>query len=284
MTTLYLCGATNLEGVRLALNINRAQSRWDRIIVLDDDPSKHGQSILGVEIAGPFTLLAQADPASSEVSNLVTRTTKGRQSALRKIHAYGLPFAPLIDPSVDITWVEFGKDITVYRNATLCANAKVGEGSAILGGAMVGHGSRVGKCCVAAPGAVINARVEIADGVYIGTNASILPDLRIGPWATIGVNSAVVQDVPAGATVMGVPAQLLKPGGDKFSNESSAGLAGRAEDQQPCHCSSRMQQNRREVRSDGLRRLRIAQEKYIGSYREQRGCDLIRPGKDSKPE
>ena len=270
MTTLYLCGAGNPEGVRLALNINRAQSRWDRIIVLDDDPSKHGQLILGVEIAGPFTALEQADPASNEVSNLVARTTRVRQSARRKIQAYGLPFASLIDPGVDITWVEFGRDITVYRNASFCANATVDEGSVILGGAMVGHGCRLGRCCIVAPGAVINARVELSDGVYVGTNASILPDLKIGPWATIGANSAVVQDVPAGATVMGVPAQVLIPGDGKLSNDFSDAPAGKCRDSERSYGSTKSQSKRAGIGSDALRKLRIAQEKYIESYRSKK--------------
>jgi UDP-3-O-[3-hydroxymyristoyl] glucosamine N-acyltransferase len=175
MTTLYLCGAGNPEGVRLALTVNVAQSRWDRIILLDDDPSKHGQSILGVEIAGSFTTLEQADRASAEVANLVARTTRRRQSALRKIQAYGLPFASLIDPGMDMTGVDVGKDITVYRGVLFCANAIVGEGSIVFAGAIVGHGCSLGQCCIVAPGAVINARVELGDGVYVGANASILP-------------------------------------------------------------------------------------------------------------
>ena len=30
MRTLYLCGAGNLEGVRLALVVNREQARWEQ--------------------------------------------------------------------------------------------------------------------------------------------------------------------------------------------------------------------------------------------------------------
>jgi serine acetyltransferase len=56
---------------------------------------------------------------------------------------------------------------------------------------------------------VINARVEIGDGVYVGTNASLLPDVKIGPWATIGANSVVMRNVPAGTTVMGIPAKTV---------------------------------------------------------------------------
>lgn len=267
MRTLYLCGAGNPEGVRLALNINRDQGRWDRMLILDDDPSKRGHSILGVEIAGPFTELRKADPTSDEVSNMVARTTKGRRSALRKIQAYGLPFATLIDPTVDIVGVDFDKDITAYRNSQLCAYATIKEGSVVLMGAVVGHRCRLGRCCVVAPGAVINARVELGDGVYVGTNASILPDLKIGSGATIGANSAVVQDVPAGATVMGVPAQLLMTGeGGLFGGFSETPSVEQLEtDRSPNSADHKPEQT--EIRSDALRRLRMAQEKYIESYK-----------------
>ena len=86
MTTLYICGAGNPEGIRLALTINNIQNRWDRIVILDDEPSKHGQLILGVEIAGSFDILKNAHQDEAEVSNMVARTTKRRQSALQKIH------------------------------------------------------------------------------------------------------------------------------------------------------------------------------------------------------
>jgi hypothetical protein len=68
----------------------------------------------------------------------------------------------------------------------------------------------VGQGCVVAPNAVINARVVLEDGVYVGSNASILPDLRIGAGATIAANTLVLCDVPAGATALGVPATLMQ--------------------------------------------------------------------------
>jgi sugar O-acyltransferase (sialic acid O-acetyltransferase NeuD family) len=207
--TLYLCGAGNPEGVRLALTLNTVHKRWARIVLLDDDPSRHGQQILGVEIAGPFSALEHADPSTAEVSNMVARTAGGRQSAFCKIQPYGLPFANLIDPSVDLLGVDLGCGITVYRNTIFCANATVGDGAVIFAGAVVGHGCRLARGCIVAPGAVINARVELGDGVYVGTNASIMPDLKVGSGSVVGANSAVIQDVPAGVTVMGVPARII---------------------------------------------------------------------------
>ena len=44
----------------------------------------------------------------------------------------------------------------------------------------------------------------------IGTGATILGPVKVGPGARIGANAVVVDDVPARATVVGVPARIVK--------------------------------------------------------------------------
>jgi sugar O-acyltransferase (sialic acid O-acetyltransferase NeuD family) len=269
MKTLYLCGAGNVEGIRLAIVVNQAQKRWDRIAILDDDASKLGRKILGIEVIGPFSLLGQTDPRSAEAVNLVTRTTRGRHLASQKIRQYEVPFASLIHPGVDTTGVEFQGDITVYQNVSFCAGARVETGCVVLTGAVVGHGCHMARCCVVAPGAVINARVDLGEGVYLGTNASILPDLKVGAWATIGANSAVIQNVAPGTTVMGVPAQVLISLG---SEEPLEGVMP-----QPTTSPSNGWQARPRAdlaqtsptapRSAALAKLRQAQQQFIQSHR-----------------
>jgi len=53
-------------------------------------------------------------------------------------------------------------------------------------------------------------RVYVGDGAIIGSNATILPGVRIEPRATVGAGSVVVGDVPAGMTVVGNPAMPTK--------------------------------------------------------------------------
>jgi acetyltransferase-like isoleucine patch superfamily enzyme len=48
-------------------------------------------------------------------------------------------------------------------------------------------------------------------GVSIGSGAVLLCGITIGENALIGAGSVVTRDVPAGATVAGNPARLIKP-------------------------------------------------------------------------
>jgi serine O-acetyltransferase len=47
----------------------------------------------------------------------------------------------------------------------------------------------------------------IGDGVAIGSGAQVLGPILVGPGARIGANAVVVAEVPAGETVVGIPAR-----------------------------------------------------------------------------
>ena len=47
-------------------------------------------------------------------------------------------------------------------------------------------------------------------GVAVGCGATILGPINIGDGAMIGAGAVVIHDVPAGATVAGVPARVIK--------------------------------------------------------------------------
>jgi serine O-acetyltransferase len=49
----------------------------------------------------------------------------------------------------------------------------------------------------------------IGDHVWIGCHCSIIGRVVIGDNATLMANSLIMSDVPAGATVIGVPAQIM---------------------------------------------------------------------------
>ena len=207
--TLFLCGAGNSEGVRLALAVNQAAPQWERIVLLDDDPAKRGERKLGVEVVGLLSDLRHADRETDAAVNLVGRTTAGRRTVRERILASGVPIAPLVSADVDIGGVELARDVIIYRHATLGPESVIHEGCVVFMGAVVGHECVVGPGSVIAANAVLNARVLLDEGVYAGSCSTVIPEIRIGAWATIGAGSLVLQDVPAGASVLGVPAEIV---------------------------------------------------------------------------
>ena len=54
--------------------------------------------------------------------------------------------------------------------------------------------------------------VVVGERAMVGAGAVVLPGVRIGPDARVGANSVVTRDVPAGATVAGVPAEPVAEG------------------------------------------------------------------------
>ena len=51
----------------------------------------------------------------------------------------------------------------------------------------------------------------------IGSGAQVLGAIEVGDGARIGANSVVTKNVPAGVTVMGIPARVICPSDGKFS-------------------------------------------------------------------
>lgn len=47
-------------------------------------------------------------------------------------------------------------------------------------------------------------------GASIGANATLLPGIEIGAGAMVGAGAVVTRDVPAGATVVGNPARIIR--------------------------------------------------------------------------
>ena len=50
----------------------------------------------------------------------------------------------------------------------------------------------------------------VGNNVVIGAGAKILGNISIGSNSKIGANSVVINDVPEGATVVGIPGRVVK--------------------------------------------------------------------------
>ncbi len=56
----------------------------------------------------------------------------------------------------------------------------------------------------------------LGDNVVVGTGAKILGNIHIGDNSYIGANAVIIKDVPANATVVGVPGRITRQDGKKI--------------------------------------------------------------------
>lgn len=98
----------------------------------------------------------------------------------------------------------------VNAGAILGSWSYIGRHVIVNRGASVGHDCVVRDHCFLSPSVVLCSHVRLGENVLVGANATILPDVEVGDGATIAAGAVVLDDVPAGAMVAGVPGVIMK--------------------------------------------------------------------------
>ncbi|MFD1193912.1 acetyltransferase [Seohaeicola saemankumensis] len=102
-----------------------------------------------------------------------------------------------------------GRGILIMPGAVINAEADIGDHCIVNTNAVVEHDCRVGIACHVAPGSVLGGRVRLEDEVFVGTGASVTPNNVIGKGTVVGAAAAVISNIAAGVTVVGVPARPI---------------------------------------------------------------------------
>ena len=108
---------------------------------------------------------------------------------------------------------EVGAGTVVFAGCVLGSEAKIGVNVVLYSGVVVEHECSIGDHAYLSPGVVLSGQVTVEADVFLGAGAIVLPGLCIGRAAVVAAGAVVTADVPAGQTVMGVPARAARSGG-----------------------------------------------------------------------
>jgi len=110
--------------------------------------------------------------------------------------------------------IEIGDNVVLSSGVHIVSMAKITIGP----GTMIGEFSSVRDAnharhpdCIMREAGYTATPITIGSEVWIGRGAAILEGVNIGDGATVGANAVVTRDVPAGVTVVGVPARPVRP-------------------------------------------------------------------------
>lgn len=116
----------------------------------------------------------------------------------------GLTKIPQIGNVIIGNGVEIGANSCVDRGKF--SSTIIGDGCKIDNLVQIAHNCVMGRACIMAGHSGLAGSVTLGDGVIIGGSASIKDHTIIESGAVVGAGSGVMNDIPAGKTVLGYPA------------------------------------------------------------------------------
>lgn len=109
--------------------------------------------------------------------------------------------------------------ISFYFGIEIPRSTTIGEGFCIKhsGGIAIHSCAVIGRNCTITHGVTIGIKETnpkmgvpiIGDNVYFGAGCVVIGGISIGANAKIGANAVVMDDIPEGATAVGVPAKII---------------------------------------------------------------------------
>lgn len=105
-----------------------------------------------------------------------------------------------------------GRGIFLDAGVIVAAEARIGDFVVIFSGTTVSHESVLGRGALLSAGVHLGGATHVGEESFLGIGSITRDKIRIGRSVVVGAGSVVVDDVPDGVLVYGVPAKIVKRG------------------------------------------------------------------------
>ncbi len=171
-------------------------------------PNRSAEDI-GVEYLGDDDQVAKFPVDEVALVNSVGGLTLSqRQRLYDDFKARGYRFAQVVHPSAVVSnGASLGEGVQIMAGAVIQTGARLGEDVILNTRASIDHDCHIERHSHISVGAILAGNIHVGKNVLVGAGSTVIQGIRIGDAAVVGAGAVVLKDVPAGKTVIGVPAR-----------------------------------------------------------------------------
>ncbi|TYZ05948.1 acetyltransferase [Hymenobacter lutimineralis] len=203
-------GGLGREVLLLIRQLNEVQPTWD-VIGFFDDQAPATSAIHGVPYRGTIHDLNEwPEPLHVTVA---VGSSRSRAAVVQRLSNPQLSFATLVHPGVMLRpyqHVSLGEGCIISQQCVLTTDITLGRHVLLNLGCTIGHDAVLEDFCSLMPHANVGGGAHLAPEVYLGTNATVIQQVQVGPRTVVGAGAVVVRQLPADCTAVGVPATVVK--------------------------------------------------------------------------
>ncbi|OON67390.1 acetyltransferase [Hymenobacter sp. CRA2] len=212
---LVIVGAGGLgrEVLMLVRQINEVELRWN-VLGFYDDQRPPNDRVHELPWLGTIDDLNQQE--ESVYAAVAIGNSHHRAAVVAGLTSERVHFATLLHPSVVVRpyqFVQFGAGSIVCQGCIFTCDIRLGRHVLLNLGCTIGHDAVLEDFCSLMPHANVGGEAYLETAVYLGTNATVINQVRVGARTIVGAGAVAVRDLPADCTAVGVPAQVIKQHG-----------------------------------------------------------------------
>lgn len=187
-------------------------SGYEIAALLDADPTP--RQVLGFGVQGDDQALDELRKDGVSLAFVAIGDNRRRVALAQTVREAGFTLVNAISPSATVSpSAHLGQGVAIMAGAVVNAEVTLGDLCIVNTGATLDHEVNVGMGAHVAPGVAISGNVRIGDLAMMGVGSCAIQGVSIGKGAMIGAGAAVVRDIPAGALAVGVPARVRRQAG-----------------------------------------------------------------------
>ena len=179
----------------------------------DSDVRRHGSLVCGLPVLGDDAVLDGFTNLQVRLVNGIgsTRAETLRYTVQKNLEGRGWQFTSVRHPSAVVSpFARVNPGAQLLARCVVQPGAEIGAGCIVNTGAVIEHDVRLGEFVHVSCGAVLCGNVQIGSNTHIGAASVVKQGVTLGARTVVGAGAVVVKNSEGGATLIGVPAEVMR--------------------------------------------------------------------------